>query len=29
MQPHEDIPTTPPVPAPRAANTTAYLPLPK
>ncbi|WP_429496300.1 secretion protein [Paraburkholderia youngii] len=25
----EDIPTTPPLPAPRAANTTAYLPLPK
>ncbi|RZF23812.1 secretion protein [Paraburkholderia sp. UYCP14C] len=29
MQPVEDIPATPPSPAPRAANTTAYLPLPK
>ncbi|WP_027210516.1 secretion protein [Burkholderia sp. WSM2232] len=29
MQPVEDIPATPPSPATRAANTTAYLPLPK
>ncbi|MEX3762213.1 secretion protein [Paraburkholderia phenoliruptrix] len=29
MQPVEDIPATPPSPAARAANTTAYLPLPK
>jgi len=29
MQPVEDIPATPPSPATRSANTTAYLPLPK